>query len=215
MYLLTAERTNDGWMLAKWERNGKTAVVDCFPPSFPLQPFEKGEEGGGLRLSPIVVSISSSGFSSSSSSSSFPSAGSTSSHTSLSSLRQRKEPPLGREEEEATSDLSSPLPSPRDKSPLSPACVRVCSFLPLRDNSFLGKKHGSGCFVSAGPPFLFCLFHSPSRVFVPPSTCEVRSYNTTQRICGSLRSWLILGERAGTIEEGCCSIRTTGKGWLG
>ncbi len=46
MYLLTAERTNDGWMLAKWERNGKTAVVDCFPPSFPLQPFEKGEEGG-------------------------------------------------------------------------------------------------------------------------------------------------------------------------
>ncbi len=120
----------------------KLLLLTASLPPFPSSHSKKVKRGG-LRLSPIVVSISSSGFSSSSSSSSFPSAGSTSSHTSLSSLsslRQIKEPPLGREEEEATSDFSSPLPSPRDKSPLSPACVRVCSFLPLRDNSFPGKK---------------------------------------------------------------------------
>ncbi len=116
----------------------KLLLLTASLPPFPSSHSKKVKRGG-LRLSPIVVSISSSGFSSSSSSS-FPSAGSTSSHTSLSSLRQRIEPPLGREEEETTSDFSSPLPSPRDKSPLSPACVRVCSFLPLRDNSFPGKK---------------------------------------------------------------------------
>ncbi len=190
----------------------KLLLLTASLPPFPSSHSKKVKRGG-LRLSPIVVSISSSGFSSSSSSS-FPSAGSTSSHTSLSSLRQRIEPPLGREEEEATSDFSSPLPSPRDKSPLSPGCVRVCSFLPLRDNSFPGKKNMAP--VASFPPvlpfFFACSIHHQGCLCLLQ---RVKSGVTTQRICGSLRSWLILGDRAGTIEEGCCSIRTTGPTWKG